>query len=67
VLDGQDGQRSSLFGSAKRDDRDFRRNTLYFFAIIAPTRREKPRNSMRTGYLAADLGRLERLNRAPEC
>jgi len=51
----------------KRDDRDFWRNILVLFAFSAPTRREKPRNSMRTGYLAADVGRPERLNRAPEC
>jgi hypothetical protein len=59
--------RSSLFGSMKRDDRDFWRNRLVLFAFSAPDRREKPRNSMRTGYLAADFERPERLNRAPEC
>jgi len=64
---GHGRPRSSLFSSMKRDDRDFWRNFLVSFAFSAPTRREKPRNSMRTGYLAADVGRPERLNRAPEC
>ena len=64
---GHGRPRSSLFGSLKRDDRDFWRKILVLLAFSAPDRREKPRNSMRTGYLAADFEQPERLNRAPEC
>lgn len=62
-----DSLRSSLFGSLKRDDREHWRNSLVLFAFSASGRREMPRNSMRTGILAADLGRPEGLNRTPEC
>ena len=61
-----DSLRSSLFGSLKRDDRDNWRNNLVLLAYSAPIRREKPRNSMRTGTLAADCERSERLNSTPE-
>ena len=61
-----DSPRSSLFGSLKRDDRDNWRNDLVLLAYSTPIRREKPRNSMRTGTLAADCERPERLNRTPE-
>jgi len=64
---GTDYLRSSLFGSLKRDDRENWRNPLVLFAFSTPSRREMPRNSMKTGFLAADLGRLDSLNRAPEC
>jgi len=66
LLPETDSPRSSLFGSLKRGDRDNWRNNLVLLAYFAPIRREKPRNSMRTGILAADLGRLEGLNSAPE-
>lgn len=61
-----DCTRSSLFGSLKRDDRDNWRNNLVLLAFSAPIRREKPRNSMRTGTLAADCEQPDCLNRAPE-
>jgi len=61
-----DSPRSSLFGSLKRDDRDKWRNRLVLLAFSAPIRREMPRNSMRTGTLAADCERPECLNRTPE-